>query len=158
MTIFSHDLGQLLPQAREWLDRPAAHFIGGQRELLGKHCHRSILPLASRSPRSLAGDSATVDAAVRAATAALASEAWGGAGPQTRERVILRLAELIEANAAALAQIEQSTTECPLGSRLVRQSLEPPTFIVIMQAGRPRSAGETLVVEAPLGFWPSSVQ
>jgi len=47
-----------------------------------------------------------VDAAVQAARAALRQPGWAGMTPYARERLICRLADLIEANADELAQLE----------------------------------------------------
>lgn len=47
-----------------------------------------------------------VDNAVRAARAALVSPAWKGLTPAARERILLKLADLIEANGDELARLE----------------------------------------------------
>jgi phenylacetaldehyde dehydrogenase len=54
-------------------------------------------------PQATADD---VDAAVAAARAALAAPAWAGLTPYARERIMSRLADLIEAHADELAQLE----------------------------------------------------
>lgn len=53
-----------------------------------------------------AGGEREVDAAVRAARAALTAPAWAGLTPYARERVLMKLADLIEAHADELAQLE----------------------------------------------------
>jgi phenylacetaldehyde dehydrogenase len=53
-----------------------------------------------------AADSADVDLAVRAARAAFESREWGAARPVDRERWLLKLADLVEAHAQELAEIE----------------------------------------------------
>ena len=50
--------------------------------------------------------SADVDRAVRAARKALASRDWAGLVPAARERILLRLADLIEANSDELSRLE----------------------------------------------------
>jgi len=50
--------------------------------------------------------SADVDVAVKAARSALTSPAWKGLVPAARERMLLKLADLIEANAGELARLE----------------------------------------------------
>ncbi len=53
-----------------------------------------------------AGGAVDVDRAVRAARAAFDSGAWSGLSPAGRERLLLKLADLIEANAQQLAELE----------------------------------------------------
>src|ERR1051325_11190861 len=53
-----------------------------------------------------ADGAADVDAAVKSARAAFESREWGSARPVDRERWLLKLADLVEANAAELAEIE----------------------------------------------------
>ena len=52
------------------------------------------------------GNEQDVDDAVRNAHAAFESGAWSGLAPAARERILLRLADLVEQNAEELAQIE----------------------------------------------------
>src|SRR5439155_11256654 len=58
------------------------------------------------------GDGEDVDRAVRAARAALPG--WAAAGPMDRTRVLLRLAELIEAHADELAELESRDVGKPI--------------------------------------------
>lgn len=51
-------------------------------------------------------DSAQVDAVVRSAHAAFKSGVWTGLMPTERERILLRLADLVEAHSEELAQLE----------------------------------------------------
>ncbi len=53
-----------------------------------------------------AGGAVDVDRAVRAARTAFDSGAWCGFSPAARERLLLKLADLIEANAQQLAELE----------------------------------------------------
>ena len=61
-----------------------------------------------------AGAATDVDAAVRAARVAFESVEWGGARPVDRERWLLKLADLVEANATELAEIETLDNGKPL--------------------------------------------
>ena len=61
-----------------------------------------------------AGDRADVDAAVAAARRALTSRAWTNMSPHERSRLLIRIAELIEANAEELAQLESINNGSPL--------------------------------------------
>lgn len=62
-----------------------------------------------------AGNAADIDAAVQAAHRAFNQPSWRGLSPLDRERLILRLADLIEANMALLAQVESVDNGMPLG-------------------------------------------
>ena len=55
-----------------------------------------------------AATEADVDAAVRSARQALTSDTWRGLTPYARERLINRLADLLEANGASIAQLEST--------------------------------------------------
>jgi acyl-CoA reductase-like NAD-dependent aldehyde dehydrogenase len=56
-----------------------------------------------------------VDAAVTSARAALADPAWAGLTPAARARLLWRVADLVEANAAELAELETRDQGQPLG-------------------------------------------
>jgi len=51
-------------------------------------------------------DAADIDRAVAAARAAFENPAWSGMRPADRERMLLRLADLVEAHADELAELE----------------------------------------------------
>ncbi|MBJ7439517.1 MAG: aldehyde dehydrogenase family protein [Sphingopyxis sp.] len=61
-----------------------------------------------------AGDAADVDAAVDAARKAFEDPAWSGMAPHARSRLLLRIADKIEAHAEELAQIESRDNGAPL--------------------------------------------
>jgi phenylacetaldehyde dehydrogenase len=61
-----------------------------------------------------AGDAADVDLAVKAARAAFEGKEWSGARPIDRERWLLKLADLVEANAQELAELETLDVGKPL--------------------------------------------
>jgi phenylacetaldehyde dehydrogenase len=65
-----------------------------------------------------AGDQTDVDLAVRAARAAFESGPWSTARPVDRERWLLKLADLVEADAQALAEIETLDNGKPLAVAL----------------------------------------
>jgi phenylacetaldehyde dehydrogenase len=68
----------------------------------------------ARVPQAGAVD---VDAAVRAARAALQSESWRDMLPATRERLLLKLADLVEQNGDELAKLETLNQGKLLGRR-----------------------------------------
>ena len=73
-----------------------------------------------------AADSADVDLAVRAARAAFESREWGAARPVDRERWLLKLADLLEANAIEFAEIETLDNGKPL---VISQRVDVPSAV-----------------------------
>jgi phenylacetaldehyde dehydrogenase len=73
-----------------------------------------------------AADQADVDIAVRAARQAFESREWGAARPVDRERWLLRLADLLEANALELAEIETLDNGKPL---VISQRVDVPSAV-----------------------------
>lgn len=95
-----------------FLNRPHGLFIGGGwREAATPHPRPPRLPVinpatgAAVATVAQAGD-VDVDHAVRAAHDAFTAGVWRGLPPAERERVLLRLADLVEAHAEELAQLE----------------------------------------------------
>jgi phenylacetaldehyde dehydrogenase len=73
-----------------------------------------------------AADAADVDRAVKAARAAFESREWGAARPVDRERWLLKLADLIEAHAAELAELETIDNGKPL---VISQRVDVPSAV-----------------------------
>lgn len=89
-----------------FLARSKAHFIANEWHPSGE----SMAVLEPSTGGLLAevpcGDSATVDLAVAAANTAFRSGEWSQWTPAQRERVLMRLADLVEENLQTLAEIE----------------------------------------------------
>ncbi|TQM32587.1 aldehyde dehydrogenase family protein [Nocardia bhagyanarayanae] len=98
-----------------------------------------------------AGDSEDVDRAVRAARAALRGP-WCLVTPQERGRLIWRLADLIEANAQQLAELEALDAGMPIAeARYVDVALS--IEILRYYAGWPtKITGDTIPVSFPMNF------
>ncbi|MES2262633.1 MAG: aldehyde dehydrogenase family protein [Pseudomonadota bacterium] len=95
---------------------PACNFIGGEWSDEAAAERIAVLDPATETvigeiPCSTA---AAVDRAVQAAQAAFRAPAWSELAPLARERLLHRLAELIEANSAELAAIESLDNGKPL--------------------------------------------
>lgn len=148
---FRHDLSTLDPAARAWLARKPAHYIDG-----GWQASSSTLPVIDPSSGEQVGEIAAgganeVDAAVAAANAALKSPEWAAIGPFARERLIMRLVQLIEENAAVLAQIETVDNGMPSWFAF-GPTIMGSADVYRYYAGWPtKIAGETMVVEGPPG-------
>src|SRR5580692_1137860 len=102
----THDISTLAPEAFALLEKPAGFYIDGQWQ----RASRTFITYDPATTKALgqvgAGGAAEIDAAVRAAQKALQAPAWRDIGPPGRERLLLRLAELIEAKARVIGQIE----------------------------------------------------
>src|SRR5688500_7415216 len=73
-----------------------------------------------------AADTKDVDLAVQQARSAFESREWGAARPVDRERWLLRLAELLDANAQELAEIETVDNGKPL---VMSQRVDIPSAV-----------------------------
>lgn len=95
------------------LTLPSAHFIGGALVSAAP----DIPVTAPSDGRSLGGvpraDARVVDHAVTTARAALAQSGWAGCAPRDRVRALHRWADLIEAEAGPLAQLESVCSSRP---------------------------------------------
>ena len=113
MAIARNDYSRLGLAARQFLERAHGHFIAGEW-LHGGPCLDVVDPSSGESISSIAaGDAAQVDMAVQAARQAFDSPAWRNLPPLERERLMLRLAALIEEHAEMLAQIESVDNGMP---------------------------------------------
>ena len=98
------------------------------------------------------GGSAEIDSAFHAAVGALQSEGWRSLGPIGRERLLNRLADLIDQNADTIAQLETIDNGMPLWfSRDV--VVAGASGVYRYFAGwASKLTGETMSVSAPPGF------
>jgi len=100
---------QLLSEAtRRFLDAPKRLLVGGEWVPAADGAALDVHDPATGEAfdRVPAGGAADVDRAVRAARAAFEGGDWPNARPAQRERLLLRLADLIEREARSLAEIE----------------------------------------------------
>ena len=108
MNALANDLSLLGKASREFLRVPHRHFIGGR---FVESASRQSIPVIDPTSgeeiaRVPAGDAADVDAAVKAARRAFDSGAWRRMRGPAREQALLKLAELLEKNAAEFSEIE----------------------------------------------------
>ncbi len=99
--------------------------------------------------QAAAGDAADIDAAVKAARHALEQSAWRTTSPAERARLLWKLSDAIEANAAELALLETLDNGMPLW---VAQMWNIPKAVECLRyySGWPmRLTGETLPVSSP---------
>ena len=90
------------------LDRGAAPYIDGEWSALGEADRLPILDPSTGAPIAAMADTSgdMVDRAVRSGRAAFADGRWRDLRPADRERVLLRLADLVEERAELFAQLE----------------------------------------------------
>jgi len=98
-----------------------------------------------------AAGAADVDLAVKAARAAFESREWGAARPVDRERWLLKLADLLEANAAEFAEIETIDNGKPL---VISQRVDVPSAVDFLRycAGWATKVEGTTVEPSLTGF------
>ncbi|HWL46571.1 MAG TPA: aldehyde dehydrogenase family protein [Sphingomonadaceae bacterium] len=114
MTTMQNDLSAVSAEARRALARRPAHYIDG-RWIPAADALAVYEPSSGDRIAEIGrGQPGEVDQAVRAAHAALRAPGWGGIGPVARERLLHRLAALIEARADLIATIETLDNGMPL--------------------------------------------
>ncbi len=105
------------PQVEAFLGGDAKSLLIGDRWVAARsgETFAAINPATAETLGSAAaGDAADVDAAVTAARAAFEAPSWAGMAAHERTRLLLRIADTIEAHAEELAQIESINNGVPL--------------------------------------------
>lgn len=148
MAIAPNDYARLGQAARTFFDRSHGHFIDGQ----WVQANADLAVLDPSSGRQIAvigaGGAIEIDAAVQAAHLAFHNPAWRAMPPVQRERLMLRLAELIESNAALLAEIESVDNGMPLGFANI--NVGGAAGVLRYMAGWPsKIVGDTVDVKMP---------
>jgi len=106
------------------VDRSKRMLIGGEWvEALDGATFNTVNPSDGRALASLAkGSAVDVDRAVQAARVALESSAWATASPFDRQEILLRLAELVDANFEELATLDSLEFGSPISrTRMLRR-------------------------------------
>jgi phenylacetaldehyde dehydrogenase len=149
---FENDLSLLPKEAHSFLERAPAFFINGSW-----HNASDVLPVFDpSSARQIseigAAGSAVVGEAVRAAKTALKSPAWAQAGPVERERLIRRLADLIEQKTELFAHLDTVDSGMALWfSQAI--NVAGSCDVLRYYSGWPtKLAGRTIEVSAPPGM------
>lgn len=141
------------------LSEAAARFIAApKKNLIGGEWRdaQSGLTLDVRNPatgevltRVPAGDAGDIDLAVRAARAAFEGQAWRGARPVDRERWLYKLAELVEANAQELAEIETLDNGKPVTLARRVDVTQAVDFLRYIAGWATKIEGSTIEASAP---------
>jgi len=109
---------------------PSQAFIDGRfRSAVSGAVFENVNPATGEVFGTVAAcDAADVDLAVAAARRAFASGSWSRAAPETRKQVLLRLADLVRANAEELAILESLDSGKTIKDCLHEIGNEVPTF------------------------------
>ena len=101
-----------------FVDRGGQLFIAGQFRAARSGATLPVVdPASGETIASIpAGTAADIEAAVAAAKQASENEGWSRMGPESRERLIMRLAELVEQDTERLAEIEALDVGMPVGT------------------------------------------
>lgn len=148
MAIASNAYDRLSSPTRAFLDRQHGHFIDGQWQASGAML--AVLdPSSARQVGSIAAaGEAEIDAAVNAAHQALACPVWRDLPSLERERLILRLAALVERDAGMLAELESVDNGMPLAFAGI--NVGGAAGVLRYMAGwASKIAGDTLDVKMP---------
>ena len=104
----SHDFRRGAQPAASFTARPRELFIGGRWQAAQTGETFEVVDPANEQvfARAAAGGEADIDVAVKAARKAFESPPWASMTPAQRARLLLKLADLIEANADEIALLE----------------------------------------------------
>jgi phenylacetaldehyde dehydrogenase len=146
----SHDYS-LSDATRRFLARPKQLAIGGNWLDARSGATLDVLDPATeqRIASVPAADAADVDAAVKAARAAFESPAWAQMYPAARERLMIRLAELIEAHADELSQIDSLDNGKPVSMARAIDLNACTHFLRYMAGWATKIRGTTLDLTLP---------
>jgi len=132
MAAWANDLSTLSIETRRFLDADPGLLINGARiAATGGHILDVVDPTSARTVSAImAGSAADVDLAVAAAKSALHGP-WAAVTPGDRERMLWRLADLVEVHAEMLAELESLDVGMPI-------SIARRLNVEGTMAGRPR--------------------
>jgi phenylacetaldehyde dehydrogenase len=141
----------ITPACREFLEEEQQQFIDGCFTR-GHASDRidSVEPSTGQLLTTIAsGASADVDDAVAAALAALNSGPWAGMKPNERQRILLRLADLIEEHAQTIGEIETLDNGKALGPCIEMDVLGGADLLRYMAGFATKIHGDSRQVSAP---------
>ncbi len=145
--------GELLSHdTRRFLAQPKRMAIGGEWvEALGGGMLEVVDPASGQVfDRVPAGEATDIDRAVAAARRAFEQGDWARMRPVDRERLLLRLAELVEAHAQELAEIEALDNGKPVTMARAVDVALVVDFLRYMAGWATKIEGSTMEVSVPL--------
>ncbi|MFP5429332.1 MAG: aldehyde dehydrogenase family protein, partial [Gammaproteobacteria bacterium] len=151
--------GELLSaNTRRFLAQPKRMLIGSEwLEAVGGGTLEVVDPASAQVFASVpAGEAADIDRAVAAARKAFEQGEWPKMRPVDRERLLLRLADLVEANAQELAEIEALDNGKPVTMARAVDLALMVDFLRYMAGWATKLEGQTLpnsIAAAPGSSW-----
>ncbi|HAY09402.1 MAG TPA: aldehyde dehydrogenase, partial [Thauera sp.] len=145
--------GELLSaNTRRFLAQPKRMLIGSEwLEAVGGGVLEVVDPASAQVFASVpAGEAADIDRAVAAARKAFEQGEWPRMRPVDRERLLLRLADLVEANAQELAEIEALDNGKPVTMARAVDVALVVDFLRYMAGWATKLEGSTMEVSVPL--------
>ena len=144
----------LAAKARAFAAQPRELLIGGRWQPARSGATFEVIDPATAKPfaQAAAGDAADIDAAVRAARAAFEGSAWNSTTPSARARLLLKLADLIEANADELALLETQDNGMPFRMARMVAAFGAADSLRYHAGWATKIGGETVNLSAP-GEW-----
>jgi phenylacetaldehyde dehydrogenase len=145
--------GDLYSKAQEFTRRPRELLIGGRWQPAKSGASFEVVdPSNGRTfAHAAAGDAADIDAAVKAARAAFDGP-WGMSMPAFRARLLLKLADLIEANGDELALLETLDNGMPFRMARMVAAFGAAESLRYHAGWATKIGGETINLSAP-GEW-----
>lgn len=147
----ANDLSLVRPSVLKFLEREHRQIIDGRLVTSDSNDWLSVVDPSSgvEIARAVAGNEADVNQAVEAARAALKDDRWAKMKPHHRERLMHRLADLIDEYADDIAELEALESGRRLADVRVFDA-EFPAHIFRYMAGWPtKITGETIPVSVP---------
>ncbi len=151
MQSLANDLSVLGALSRSFLGAHHRLFVGGRfiDSVTGKTISVVDPTSGLEVGRVPAGDAADIDVAVRAARLAFDEGPWPKMRPSERERIMLRLADLLETHATEFAEIESvNSGRTLMGTRLFDVNLSVD-YLRYMAGWATKIAGQTMTPTVP---------
>lgn len=141
-------------RVRAFTQHPRELLIAGRWRPAASGASFEVIDPATGSAfaRAAAGDAADVDAAVAAARTAFESPPWSNSTPAWRARLLLRLAELIEANGEELALLETLDNGMPFRMARMVAAFGAAESLRYHAGWATKIGGETINLSVP-GEW-----
>lgn len=142
---------EILPKVAEFLQRKHGCFIDGAWVVPDGARTDVLNPATGKAISSVADiDTDLLDRAVQSAQAAYKSRVWADLRPADRERILLRFADLVEANGEELAQLETLSQGKSINISRMLDVGATVEFMRYMAGWATKIEGQSLNVSIPL--------
>lgn len=142
---------EILPKVADFLQRKHGCFIDGAWVAFEGARTDVLNPATGQAISSVADiDTALLDRAVKSAHASFKSRVWADLRPADRERILLRFADLVEANGEELAQLETLSQGKSINISRMLDVGATVEFMRYMAGWATKIEGQSLNVSIPL--------